>query len=323
MANYTGGELLSDVIRRDIQIPALAEQLGYTVQRHGRKGYNLKEHDSLVISNDGLYFTWNSQQHSGTVIDFYAAMMGVTINEAISSLRKMLNMPSFEPKLSKQVTSSKKEKTPFEPPKASSEKWSRLYAYLSQRGISKPVIDFAVKNKYVYQDEKGNVCFSGKNYEGKEEYVSYKSSATGNKFRGIASGSNCDLRFSINLTDKNKGKLFVCEAGVDVLSIMTLLDIGMKDFTDYAYLSLDGTDIAALKTHIENNSQINTIYLCQDNDEAGLNSAKACLNYLKENGFKGSVILYLPKEPGYDYNDQLLKTINQSKSKEKELCQNL
>ena len=312
---------LINVIKRDIPIPELAEKLGYHIVRHGRNKYTTKEHDSLIIKSDGRLFTWNSRNISGSVIDFYMAVMSVDLNEAISSLRMMLNLPEFVPKPN--YTMPEKKEVIFEPNKVSTEKWSRLYAYLFDRGISKEVVNYAVKEKYIYQDKRNNLCFAGKDYDGELKYLSFKSTATGNKFKNIAEGGDYDLRFLVNLTQRNENikDLFICEAGVDVLSIMSLLQMNGKDFTKYAYLSLDGTDVASVKTHIEKNPQINRVFLSQDNDEGGHKSAQATLSALKEAGFKGVVINNIPKEPGFDYNDKLKKEIKEIK--EIELCQDL
>ncbi len=315
---------LTEAIKRDIRIPQLAEKLGYHLVPHGGKGmFHLKEHDSLVISADGRLFSWNSTGQKGSVIDFVMATLDLTKDDALRMLRGVLDDPEFAPKPGTTLHPAPKKPVTFKPPAAGEGQWKRLYAYLQSRGISRSVINMAVKEKLVYQDVRGNLCFSGYDYDGKKKYVSYKSTATGQHFRGVVPGGNFDLRWSHGLTACDRKVLFVGEAGVDLLSLMTLQEAGDQYLKahrangnpqQYAYLSLDCCDVAPLQYHLAHNPQIEVICLCQDNDKGGKLSAQHAIDLLRgECGYKGQIVPLLPPIPGGDYNDYLQAQIQRSR----------
>ena len=218
---------LTEAIRRDILIPQFAEKLGYHLVPHGGRGkLHLKEHDSLIISADGRLFIWNSTGQRGSVIDFAMATLDLSEKDAIRMLRGVLNNPEFAPQPGTVLHPAAKEPVEFDPPVPEQGRWKRLYAYLHTRGISKPVIDRMVKEKLIFQDKRGNLCFSGYDYDGEQKYVSSKSTATGNHFRSITAGGKYELRWSTGLTSCDRKVLFVGEAGVDLLSLMTLQEAG-------------------------------------------------------------------------------------------------
>lgn len=299
---------LTDAIKRDILIPDFARTIGLTPKKHGMKGkMTLAEHDSLVISEDGKLFKWNSTGKAGSVIDFAMIFLSLNRQEAIATLRGLLGHDNFKRKLGQPplVAQTAKEKAAFSLPERAKERWTRIYAYLASRGICKEVIDYAVKEKLIYQDKRGNLCFVGYDYNGKACYGNLKSTATGNHFRQYVEGGNAAQRFSIHLIQRNREALFVCEAGVDVLSIMTLLHLSGKDFRQFAYLSLDCCDVQPIATHLRENPQLKRVYLCQDNDEGGKQSARQAFDLLRAAGFSGDVIPKLPGAQGDDYNDYL------------------
>ena len=315
---------LTEAIKRDILIPQLAEKLGYHLEHHGGQGkLHLKEHDSLVISADGRLFSWNSTGQKGSVIDFAMATLDLTKDDALRMLRGVLDDPEFAPQPGAVLHPAVKEPVEFAPPVPSKGQWKRLYAYLYARGISKPVIDRMVKEKLIFQDERGNLCFSGYDYDGRQKYVSSKSTATGNHFRSIAEGGKYELRWSTGLTSCDRKVLFVGEAGVDLLSLMTLQEAGDQYLKvhrangnpqQYAYLSLDCCDVAPLQYHLAHNPQIEVICLCQDNDKGGKLSAQHAIDLLRgECGYKGQIVPLLPPIPGGDYNDYLQAQVQRSR----------
>lgn len=92
----------------------------------------------------------------------------------------------------------------------------------------------------------------------------------GKIFRITVAGSDTDYSFS---HFGNDGKLFVFEAPIDMLSFITL---NPKDWKNHSYIAMNGIyESAALKA-LENHSDLRSVYLCTDNDEAGLTLPNAC-----------------------------------------------
>lgn len=304
-------------IKREISIVDYAEQIGLHVKPFGARGqYNTVEHDSLIITPNGGssgedIFHWKSRDIGGSVIDFAMAANDIDEQQAISLLRKML---SGQPTKKYPVSAAPARQPPpapvktFEIPQKSNTGYKRLYAYLIQtRGIDKDVVHELVNKKLLVQDNRGNVCFLGKNYEGKYQYGAQRGTMTDKVYRGDVAGSRKEVGFTYNVIGGTPRQVFVVEAPIDALSLMSMLKYHGRDYTQYGYISLGGTSPPALAYHLPHHPQIQKIYLCQDNDEAGNKSRLACREKLKEMGFKGQVTDKPPTPGSKDFNDDLLK----------------
>ena len=106
----------------------------------------------------------------------------------------------------------------------------------------------------------------------------------------------------MGLVDRTPRRLFVTEAAIDALSLKSLMLIHGIDDSDCAYLACGGTASNALLYHIKHHPQIQKIYLCMDNDEAGHTARKNFRSELKTVGFSGKVIDKIPI--GKDFNVQ-------------------
>lgn len=306
---------LSDAIKQNISILDYAQQAGYTPVRVNTNRYILKEHDSLVIKPQNNLFFWNSQNKSGSVIDFAQALKGISKSEAYDELTAMLNNPAYKSKHEFTLDHIKEKPTQpnkLEFPPATNGKFNRMYAYLLKtRGIEKAVIDNLVNRKLLYEDERHNVTFVGYDYDGTAKYGFKRGTATtATPYKRELAGSN-ELNKQIGwFINNNSNKLFVNEACIDSMSIMSILHRSGVDFNKYSYLPLGGTYINCLKYHLiqPQNAHINCIYLATDNDEAGANCRSKIKKMLKSIGFKGKVIEKVPC--GKDWNDDLISIKN-------------
>lgn len=308
---------LTRAIKDNISITAYAALQGYDVVETlpGRR-WGLAEHDSVVITPDPQNpqrqrFYWNSRQQSGSVIDFAMALKNITADEAISELRLQLHEKTVkEWKALRPAQTEKAAAKEFAPPPKGTEGKKRLYAYLcKQRGIEPSIVHQLVQQKMLYQDDKGNAVFLGNDYTGAAQYAFVRGTLSEVSYRKESPGSRKEVGFSMNLVDAAPTKLVVCEAAIDALSFASMLEICGKDYQDFGYLSLGGTGVHALRYHLEHHPQLETIYLCQDNDAAGAKSRAACMELLAEKGFAGQVIEKVPM--GKDYNEMLLAMRNE------------
>ena len=124
--------------------------------------------------------------------------------------------------------------------------------------------------------------------------------------RGDLPGSKKSIGMFIN----NKSPtLFVTEAPIDTMSIMTFFNRDNNfNFNNYSYLAQAGTNgISSLIYHIQHQPNINKIYLCYDNDEAGEQARQDARSELQKIGYKGAVLDKIPI--GNDFNDDLRKSI--------------
>ena len=169
-----------------------------------------------------------------------------------------------------------------------------------------------VQEKTIYPDERGNLCYLGRDGKGGINYCARKGTLTprdGQKgYRNVVEGSDYQKRCVMNHSPSHT-KLVVTEAAVDAWSFASMLEIHGLDHKAYTFLSLETTYEGPLGIFLDENPQIRTIYLAQDADEGGLKSRANCRKLLEEKGFTGRVIDKLPNAnaPGAkDWNDALI-----------------
>ncbi|MFV0502680.1 MAG: DUF3991 and toprim domain-containing protein [Lachnospirales bacterium] len=261
---------------------------GYEVEKHGQH-HKLKEHDSLVLFNDGK-FKWYSKDLYGNAITLLKELEYKPLNIAIKELAQFAgginNVRSPTHSKSKNKTEVQKEEQEQSQEQKQPEKVSKLDTeftlpkrntstdkvrkYLIEiRGLSKEVVDYAIANNLVYQDVKGNCIFVGYDANKKPKFATLRGTYE-KKFRQDIKGSNKTCGFSI--VNKNSKNLYIFESAIDSLSMMSL--IGMKNSANNNFLALNGTSIKTLENFLNNNPNIDTIITCLDNDEAGRKATK-------------------------------------------------
>ena len=171
---------LTNAIKEKISITEYAAMLGYHVKQISSDRYTLLEHDSMAIKFDksGMeYFIWNSRGIGGSVIDFAMAIHDVDKETAIKTLRNYLHSRTPEQiddtnrRKKIQAAHSMKPKSLEMPPPCEGA-FRKVYAYLSKsRGIEAEIVSSLMKNRQLYQDERGNAVFVGFDYDGREKYA--------------------------------------------------------------------------------------------------------------------------------------------------------
>ncbi|MCL1830049.1 MAG: DUF3991 and toprim domain-containing protein [Oscillospiraceae bacterium] len=307
-------------VKHLINIVDYAANLGYTVKMISNDTYTLTEHESIRITKSkNLYSRHSNQSKGGSIIDF--VMEFTQYNDYPSAINHLIReigiYDNEKPLFSSDKEESTKDTLVYEKESLQlnpKEKglYKRAWAYLvQQRSIDPEIVTDAIKRNEIYQDDKGNVCFCGKDYDGIIKHAHARTTLSDNNYRGDMKGSDKAVSFSINLTKPISlppTKLFVCEGAIDCLSLMTLTKIHELDIYDYGYLSLSGVSKKALEYHITKNTQIEIIYLCQDNDDSGNKSREDCRKALEKIGYKGVIYDKPPKKK--DYNDDLVQYVN-------------
>ena len=158
----------------------------------------------------------------------------------------------------------------------------RLFAYLLKtRLLSREVVKAFVDAKLIYQEGKhNNIVFVGTDAEGKPRSASLKSSASGAKgFRMTVSGSDPDYGFCWRGGGEN---LFVFEAATDLMSFITLYP---KDWERQNYIALDGLSPKPMLRLLQEQGNVSEIFLCLDNDPAGIEACDKFRDLLLERGY--------------------------------------
>lgn len=312
---------LAQSIKENITILHCAEMLGYhPVQRKGNTlSWTLQEHDSLVINldpNGCQRFIWNSQRIHGSVIDFYMAMTGVDMPKAIQELGTILKSKSISAWDTVRKTESSTyhqhnhhaEGNELKLPEHSAQGYRRAYAYLIKtRCLDKWMVSKLFSQNLLYQDIRGNVVFVGyKPHTNEPAYASLRGTLSSRQYRGDVSGSHKEVGFYFNLYGQHSPtKLFVCESPIDAMSVASMLIHYKIPLDTYGFISLGGTSLNALEYHLKQNPQIQTVYLCQDNDDAGNHSRLQAHSVLEKLEYTGQIVDKPPVSK--DFNEDLKK----------------
>lgn len=309
-----------------VPVTDLAQRMGYSLVKKGRY-YSLKEHDSVIIDTTKNCF-WRNSRFSqgfkggaGSTIDFVMEFGGEPDYKA--AMRRIALMygiegdkpPSVayqrpEPPQTGNKPQTKKTypKTLVLPKHAHKEKNETVYPYLLSRGISHSVIRYFLARKMLYEDNHRNCVFVSP----KQDFGCIRSTG---ETRFLTDVEGSDYRKCFFFKGVNAKKLYVAESVIDIMSVMTYLQIRSERsneqperenwYGNHAYLALSGTNkIQSLFYHISQEPDIREVYLCLDRDEAGRIADEKAVEGLKNMGFRGVCrILKTPDEQCKDWND--------------------
>lgn len=236
------------------------------------KSYVTDRHDSLNVEPDKNVFKWYSRNIGGGPIQFVMAYEGCDWKTAIN---KLIGNDEYShiPKKSHSTKKVNEETRNLILPKKSNT-YKHLYAYLNSRGIKKSIIDLFVKNKLLYESvhevngkEYNNITFVGYDSINNPRYAASRSANTFLSFKGEAPGS-CK-EYAVNLKGQDN-ELYIFESGIEMMSFLSLIKDGEK-FKSHL-LAAGGTSLVALDKYLKDHKEINKIFVCTNNDEAGHNS---------------------------------------------------
>lgn len=188
--------------------------------------------------------------------------------------------------------------TPFKlPPK--DEDMSPAIKYLTAtRGINKSVVkDFTDKGLIYQTSNKGykNVVFVGLDEAGTPKHANMRG-INGN-FKGNPASSNDRYAFHWNGTSD---RVYLFESPIDMLSYISLNEY---DWKQYTYIAACGVSDMGLMQCLENNPDIDKIYLCLDNDKPGQLATERILSKFIYNPYYNCEVL-VPKSK--DWNEDLI-----------------
>lgn len=182
------------------------------LKKIGSDIYQLKDHDSLKISN-GKWFR-HSRGHGGyNALDFLIKVRGMEFKEAVQSLLdgrfNYVSAADQHNNISSRLKTPPKELLILPPPNKNND---AVYAYLQGRGIDKDIIKRCIENGSLYESAKTHYCvFVG--FDGDKSKYACVRSTDGDTKKDI---KNSDKRFSFMLSPKNPDSrnLVVCESAL-------------------------------------------------------------------------------------------------------------
>lgn len=280
--------------------------------RHlGRDTWCTREHDSLKITGSNGMWHWFSRHIGGrNALDYLMKVRGYSFLDAVQTLSEDMRVPilpvaRFEEKTKELVI----------PPL--NDNIDAVRAYLQGRGIHPDVIERCYNDGILREDRKYHNCiFIG--YDGdKPKYAASRS--TIGPFKKDLPGSDKRFSFCIHGDSKVPYHVHVFEAAIDAMSYMSIIRRNGDNMLGEDLLSLSGVYVsehgqdvpAALKTYLERNPQITTVWLHLDNDEVGRKSTEFIAGLLKDK----YEVIDSPAKSGKDYNEYLQNEIQKEKQR--------
>lgn len=287
-----------------------------------RNTYHTRTHDSLKINN-GMWY-WFSRNIGGkNALEYLIQVEEYKFTDAVSHL---LNQKGLEKKyIPKQILTEKEKIERLDLPKKAPNN-SKVISYLLSRGISKNIIDECINKGFIYQEyPKNNVVFVGFDENNIPRYAGVRGT---NSSRYMHDAYGSDKAYSFKLKSvENNNSVHLFESAIDLLSYATFKELNNERWDEENLLSLAGIyspskDILNSKipktvsTFLNNNQNIDTIYIHFDNDNAGRIATEALINSFSDS-YK---IINDPPKSGKDFNDYLCDYLKINRYKVYENC---
>ncbi|MCL2076832.1 MAG: DUF3991 and toprim domain-containing protein [Oscillospiraceae bacterium] len=276
--------------------------LGFQIDENckDKKAFHIKDNGGFYVWKNGSGFLQFSSGDKGRAVDLVMKTLGIKYGEALDWINGNVLNGEFKTQQQTYFTDSHKtqEKADFKLPEKT--RPSNAYAYLLQRrGLDKEIVSALFNEGSIFQDSKNrNVCFVGFDKQGEAKYCAMRGTGDA-QYRGEASGSDKRFGFAIN---GNSSVLKIFESPIEALSHATLAKMSGKDWKADTRLSLGGCVTLALEQHLADRPGYSEIWICLNNDEAGIKTA----NRIKEMfGDEYNLKIKLPRNK--DFNDDLIE----------------
>lgn len=253
---------------------------GEQLIKSGRE-FRWKAYDSVTV-RENKWFR-HSRSKGGYPIDFVMEFYGKSFPEAIQMLI------AEAPDRQKAVTQSSQELEVTQPsrefrlpPRCSSEE--KIIRYLTEeRKLPQELVQEFIADGLIYEDAKHhNVVFVGKDKNGIPRYAHCR--GISDQYRVDVTGSDKFYNFAYRGTGTS---LFVFEAAIDLLSFIALYQ---NDWRTRSYISLGGVGGKALEGFLSERKDIEIVYLCTDNDQAGNDAISRLLEIIPEQIIVGRLV---------------------------------
>ena len=278
---------------------------GYDLVKQG-KYYTLREHDSMVLAENGQWY-WNSRDLHGGAIEFMTQYEHRPLVEAVLYLAGERGLSAGQAPITKKSLhpqqATETEKKPFELPENSGN-YKRLFAYLCKsRHLDGDIIkDLTKANKLYPGGEYSNAVFVSYDSEGNPKGAFQRGTSSFSKtpFKMEVPSSDKSYAFHIPGNPESKS-VAVFEAAIDAISHATLCKMQGQDYRDIHRISIGGcNDFRSVERFLEEHPKIVEIITCLDNDQAGQMGAQ---NLGEQFADRYAISMEIPG--GKDWNEDL------------------
>ena len=271
----------------------MLQGMGETVRRSGSEYEWLDSGKKVTLRGNLWYHQY--EMKGGDAIDFAKRFFGKTFPEAVV----FLNGGSSAQLL--RSSPAEKEKKPFALPRKAAD-MRRLFGYLcGHRGIDRDVLLTFVRKNMVYESaDHYNVVFVGYDKNRSARHAHQRGSYSFSQFKGNVDSSNPAFSFHWNGTS---GKIFLFEAPIDMLSFISMhpfMDMNGNNWQQHSYAAACSVSDLVLFQCMKD-SDIDKVYLCLDNDDAGQSANRRIAAKLREQGVEFEILVPTMK----DWNEDL------------------
>lgn len=259
--------------------------------------------DSIRIRGRRTWFRY-SENRGGDAVEFLRHFHGMSFGEAVGFLLAFNGYPVDSPNpppLRKSRPPPQRERPAFvlPPPNGNNE---RVRAYLRGRGIASSIIDSFIEAGLLYEDERHNCVFVGRNSAGKPVFAARRGTYDRIPFRGGVPGSDKEAAFRLPCYPALDW-VAVFEAPIDLMSFFTLYP-DVKSNAIALCCLYDGP----LGTYLAENPHIRRIELCLDNDGPG---RQAVGRFGEKYRVLGYGVADRPPPAGKDWNNYLQQRVKE------------
>lgn len=273
-----------------VDLEAFLRERGEKLLTSGKEKRLARDHSITIRGNE-----WydHAAEKGGNAISFVKNFYGMNYPEAMTLLLGERGGAVY-PSAKERVEEPPK---PFALPPVNSD-MRRVYAYLvKHREIDRGVLSEFARRKLIYEDgEYHNAVFVGLDENGIPRHAHKRSTNSyGKTFRINVEGSDPKHSFRWSGGDKT---LYVFEAPIDLLSYISL---NPESWQSHNYVACCGTSSIPVLEMVRRLPQVERVYLCLDNDQAGHAACKSMRELLTERHFE--VERLVPQNK--DWNDDL------------------
>lgn len=304
---------------RQTDLVALLQSHGEHLKRSGKE-YVWRDGSEKVTVRGNLWFH-QYERIGGDAVDFVRRFYNMDFPQAVNFLLGTNGgaLPQAEP-------------VKREPPKPftlppQNDNMRRVYAYLlNRRGIDREVLSSFVHKGMIYESaDYHNAVFVGYDEHGIARHAHKRGTGSESTYKGNA--ESCDPRYSFHWTGTDN-TLYLFEAPIDMLSFISL---HKENWRSHSYAAACCVGDQVLFQMLQANPNIDTVYLCMDNDTAGQAANKRISDKLFIQGIKHEILVPEFK----DWNEDRLAaggnaphiraefSLPQEESEEGEICQTL
>ena len=256
----------------------------------GREKRLASDHSVTVRGNE-----WydHAEERGGHAVSFVQRFYGLSYPDAVTLLLGG-ELGTAYPSAGERTEEPAK---PFALPPANKE-MRRVFAYLiKHRGIARDVVAHFAKAGLLYEDaEYHNAVFVGYDENGIARHAHKR--GTGSESTYKSNAESCDPRYSFHWAGTDN-TLYLFEAPIDMLSFISL---HKDNWRSHSYAACCGVSDQVLFQMMKTNPNIDTVYLCLDNDEAGQKANKRISDKLFTQGTPHEILIPTRK----DWNENLL-----------------